>query len=364
MKVNVQVTTGWYKKLGEKIWTPWFIQFIHSRGYYNFYTSFSHERALSVSHRDAGVNYGKTAGPDSHLLEENSLDSSFLEMQPLSNLKWYDFCFREILPERVVWSFDELGPILKTVQKQETVIFVSLYEVLEMVTKNLLCNFERLNIKNFILIGAESEILVNLARRGHPVIVEDHFLRSLRTYKADQQDSNAQLINRILVKAHVIKKCLEYGYSCWVVDGNMLPVSSYPNIKSDPIYDYYAGKSSELFFARSSSSARKIWGDSLMSKVAAMVDSLLSQKKSTTFVHIMAKLLEQKGLMIKSIDETAIGVNNDSDSVKQSSLGGEKNIIFWSSEMGFDFIQKRLEELGMWMLDKDLSCKAVVCHQS
>lgn len=360
----MQVTTGWYKKMGERIWTPWFIKFIHSRGYYNFYTSFSHERALSVSHRDAGVNYGKTAGPDSQLLDENSLDSSFLEMQPLSNLKWYDFCFREVLPERVVRSFDELGPVLKSVQKQETIIFVSLYGVLEMVTRNLLCNFERLNIRSFILIGPESEFLFDLARRGHPVIVADHFLRSIRTYKADQQDSHAQLINKILVNAYVIKKSLEHGYSSWVVDGNMLPVSSYPCIKSDPSSDFYTGKSSELFFIRSTSSARKVWVDNFISKVAQTANSLWSQKKSTSFVLIMAKLLEQKGLMIKSFDETSIGVNIGTNNVGQSSLGGEKILVFWSTEMGFDLIQKRLEELGMWMVDNDLYCKAVVCHKS
>lgn len=76
------MTTGWYRKLGERIWTPWFIKFVHAHGYFNIYTNFLHERALSVSHRDAGVNYGKTAGPDSYLLDENSLDFNFLEMPP------------------------------------------------------------------------------------------------------------------------------------------------------------------------------------------------------------------------------------------------------------------------------------------
>lgn len=80
--------------MGERIWTPWFISFIHSRGYFNIYTNFLHERALSVSHRDAGVNYGKTAGPDSYLLDESSLDIDLLEMQPLTKLKWYDFYFK------------------------------------------------------------------------------------------------------------------------------------------------------------------------------------------------------------------------------------------------------------------------------
>lgn len=360
----MQVTTGWYKKMGERIWTPWFIKFIHSRGYYNFYTIFSHERALSVSHRDAGVNYGKTAGPDSQLLDENSLDFSFLEMQPLSNLKWYDFCFREVFPERVVRSLNELGPVLQSAQTEETIIFVSLYGVPELVARNLLCNFERLNIRNFILIGLKSEFLFDLARRGHPVIFADLVVKSIRTYKADQRDSYAQLINKILVNAYIIKKSLENGYSSWVVDGNMLPVRS-PYVEYDPIYDFYTGKSLELLFVRSSSSAQKTWVDKFISKIAETVDSLKSQsKKGTNYVHIMAKFLEQNGLMIKNVDEASIGVNIGTNNVNQSSLAPEKNLVFWSTGVGFDLIQKRLEELGMWMVDNDFSCKAVLCHKS
>ncbi|KAI7982060.1 hypothetical protein LOK49_LG15G02369 [Camellia lanceoleosa] len=134
------VTTGWYKKMGEKIWTPWFIKFIHCRGYFNLYTNFSQERAFSISHRDAGVNYGNTAGPDSYLPDEDFnlleragpdsylLDEDFnlLETQPLSKLKWYDFCFRQVLPDRVVRSFDELGSVLCSMQKLETIILVAM----------------------------------------------------------------------------------------------------------------------------------------------------------------------------------------------------------------------------------------------
>lgn len=363
------VTTGWYKKMGERIWTPWFIKFIHSRGYFNIYTNFLRERALSVSHRDAGVNYGKTAGPDSQLLDESSLDFNFLEMQPLSNLKWYDFCFREVIPGRVVRSIDELGSVLRTVQKQETIIFISLFGVSEVVTRNLICHFERLNIRNYIFIGPESEFLLDLSRRGHPVVNADKFLHSVRTYRSmTSQDSSAELIKEILVKAYVIKKCLEYRYNSWMVDGNMLSVSSELFLESiDPTYDFYVGKSFELIYVRSSSSAAKIWVDDLMSKVAAMVDSFTRKvsfsRDGNSFVYIAAKLLEQKGARMKRVDEIGFGlkINNN---VNQSSLGNGKKMVFWSAEIGMDLIQKRLQELGMWFVDSDTSCMAVVCHKS
>lgn len=366
----MQVTTGWYKKMGERIWTPWFIKFIHSRGYFNIYTNFLHERALSVSHRDAGVNYGKTAGPDSHLLDESSLDFNFLEMQPLSNLKWYDFCFKEVLPGRVVTSDAELGSVLYGVQNQKSIILVSLFGVSEPVTRNLLCHFERLNIWNYIFMGPESDFLLDLSRRGHPVINADKFLNSVRAYKSmTSQDSNAELIKEILMKTYVIKKCLEYRYNSWMVDGNMLFTSSDLFLETvDPTTDFYVGKRLELMHVRSSSSAEKFWTGALMSKVAEMVDSLMRKasisRDDMNFVYVAANLLEQKGVRIKRVDETSLGLNIDTNNVNQSSLGGGKNMVFWSSEIVLDLIQKRLQELGMWIVDGGFSCIAVVCHKS
>ncbi|KAK9273033.1 hypothetical protein L1049_017840 [Liquidambar formosana] len=363
------VTTGWYKKMGERIWTPWFIKFIHSRGYFNIYTNFQRERALSISHRDAGVNYGKTAGPDSSLLDESSLDFDLLEMQSLSNLKWYDFCFREVLPGRVVRSFYELGSVLYSVQKHETIVLVSLFTSSEMVIRNLLCHFERLNIWNYIFVGPKSDFLLDLARRGHPVIDADQFFNSIRASKLKGfQESSVELFKEILVKAYVIKKCLESRYNSWVVDGNLLFNSSDLFLDFvDPTYDFYAVKTVELFFVRGSSSVQEIWVDNFMYKVAAMVDSLMSRgsftREDINFVHVIVKLLEQKGVRIKSIDETSIGLKIDTSSGNGTSHMDVKKMVFWSSEMAWELVQKRLEELGMWILH-DSSCMAVVCNQS
>ncbi|XP_024188283.1 uncharacterized protein LOC112192668 [Rosa chinensis] len=315
--LNGMVTTGWYKKMGEKIWTPWFIKFIHTRGYFNIYTNFLHERALSASHRDAGVNYGKTAGPDSHILDESSLDLKFWDMQPLSDLKWYDFCFREIFPERVVVSLDELGSTLDSVQKHNTVIVVSLFGAKEMVIRNLLCHLETLNLLNYVLIGPESELLFDLARRGHPVITTNRFLESVGAHKLiSMKHSHVHTINEILVKVYVLQKCLQSGYSSWVVDGNMLPVSSDAFVESDHSYDIYI--------------------------------EILEQKK---------------GVRVKNLDETSFGVRIDNSRVNQS-LGDGKQVAFWSHDMASDLVQQRLQELGVWTVDDDFSCKAVICHQS
>lgn len=359
------MTTGWYKKMGERIWTPWFIKFIHSRGYFNIYTNFLHERALSVSHRDAGVNYGKTIGPDSQLLNETSLDFNFLEMQPLNNLKWYDFCFREVHPGRVVRNLDELGTVLMSVQRQETVLFVSLFGVSEIVTRNILCHFERLNTQNYIFFGPHSDLLFDLARRGHTVIDVDQFVNDAKVYKLTRfRDSNAELMKEILVKAYIIKKCMDYRYNMWFMNSNMLFAANDVFLEAvTPTLDIYIGKNMELFFSRSSSSMQKIWTDDFFNNFVTMLNKVSSNTESRKFGQVVPKLLEQMGVKIGIIDEANFAVNIGTSSINQTSSGTGKKIFYWSSEIGSDIIAKRLKELNMWLIDGDFSCTAVVCHQ-
>ncbi|CAJ2663272.1 unnamed protein product [Trifolium pratense] len=358
------VTTGWYKKIGEKIWTPWFIKFIQSHGYFNIYANFLHERALSVSHRDAGVNYGKTAGPDSQLLEERSLDFNILEMQPLSSLKWFDFCFREVRPGRYVRNVEELGALLHSLQKRDSIFLINLLGVSDAVVRNLLCHFERLNIRNYILMGPPSDSLFDLARRGHPVINVDQFVSSIGMNKLTSQGSSLETIKGIVAKAYVIKKFIENKYNTWVLHGSMLLTSDVLLESGDPKDDFCVANNLELFYAKSSPSSEKIWTNGFVSKVVAMADPL-GRKDSTTlsFVYIVTKLLEQNGASIRRVDETSFGMKIGSSGLGKSSLG-DKKLVYWSTEMELNSIQKRLEELNLWSIDSELSCTAVICHKS
>lgn len=354
--------------MGERIWTPWFIKFIQSHGYFNIYTNFLHERALSVSHRDAGVNYGKTAGPDSQLLDDRSLDFNILEMHPLSSLKWFDFCFREVIPGRVVTNMDELGLLLPSLNKQDCVFLVNLFEVSDSVARNLLCHFDRLNIRNYILLGPESDFLFDLARRGHPVINVDEFIKGVGLHKLASQGSQFEAIKSILAKAYVIKKCLENGYHLWVVDGNMLFLSADLFLESkDPNDDFFLASSLELLYVRSSSTAKKMWDNNFVLKVVSMAEDLarksLLSDGDLSFVHVMANLLEQNGAKFRKLDETTYGMKIGSANVNKSSLG-DKKLVYWSTEMGLESVQKLLEELNLWVVDQESSCTAVVCQKS
>ena len=97
-------------------------------------------------------------------------------------------------------------------QKQDTIILVSLFGASERVIRNLLCHFESFNIQNYIFMGPNSDFLLDLARRGHPVIDVDQFHSSVRAHKMKSlQDSDMEIKKYILVKAYVIQKCLESG---------------------------------------------------------------------------------------------------------------------------------------------------------
>lgn len=353
--------------MGERIWTPWFIKFIQSRGYFNIYTNFLHERALSVSHRDAGVNYGKTAGPDSQLLDERSLDFNILEMQPLRSLKWFDFCFREVLPGKVVRNMEELGSLLQSLQKQDSVFLVNLFGVPDPVARNTLCHFERLNIRNYILMGPPSDFLFDLARRGHPVIDVDQFISNVGLYKLTSQGSSFEAIKGILSKAYVVKKCIEKRYNTWVMRGNMLLTSNLLLESRDPNNDFFVANNLELFYAKSSSSSEKVWGNGFVSKVVAMADSLARKDSpihgGLSFVYVVTKLLEESGARIERVNENTFGMKIGSGKDSNSSLG-DKKLVYWSAETELDSIQKWLEELSLWVIDSDLSCTAVVCHKS
>ncbi|KAK8513401.1 hypothetical protein V6N12_052590 [Hibiscus sabdariffa] len=299
------VTTGWYRKMGERIWTPWFIKFIHSRGYFNIYTKFPDEKSLSVSHRDVGVNYGKTAGPDSQLLDANSFDSHFPEMKSLSTMKW-----------------------------QRKPFCLSAY------------------------LGCQ--------RQGHPVIDADRFLNNIRSSESVRiQESNSRLTKEILLKAYVVKKSLEFGYNTWVMDGDMVLVNNDLFQESvDPTDNLYAGESLDVFYVKNSPSAHKIWTDGFVHEIAVMVEKVsVARDSSRNFASVMRRALEQKGIRYKGIEEKSTGMKMDGQ-IQNQTLETNRKVVHWDKEMDTDSIRKQLQEMRLWVIDNDSSCRAVVCHNS
>ncbi|XP_076924005.1 uncharacterized protein LOC143586325 isoform X2 [Bidens hawaiensis] len=351
--LNGMVTTGWYKKMGDRIWTPWFIKFIHERGYFNIYTHFLNESALSVSHRDTGVNYGKTAGPDSNLIQESSRESDLFKLEPLRNLKWYDFCFREVVPDRIVTSVNELGPVLKSVQKRNGLVVVSVDQKSTALTRNLLCHFERLDVWNYIFVGPGADFLLDLARRGHAVVNADALFGTLKEYKS------SKLRKEVIVKALVVKTALEMKYDTWLLDHNMVPVKAdffVDSVKLDSTVDFYVGKRLGLLFARSSGSGT--WNDLFVNEIAQSVGG-------GGFGFMAGKLLERKGVRLQRFDEgLGFSVKIDAGNDNGALLKNDTKVVYWSSDTGSGLVQNKLESLGLWIMDGESNCKAVICHPS
>ncbi|KAL0390758.1 UNVERIFIED_CONTAM: hypothetical protein Scaly_0432900 [Sesamum calycinum] len=117
---------------------------------------------------------------------------------------------------------------------------------------------------------------------GHPVIDASQFSEFSQLAKSiNFQDSTVELIKEVLVKAYATRKSLELGYSTWLLDGNMLPISSDSFFDSfGHSNDFYIGKTAGLFFVRSSSSTLKIWADHFLYDVASLVDTLRKQSGS------------------------------------------------------------------------------------
>ncbi|CAN6443424.1 unnamed protein product [Victoria cruziana] len=359
------VTTGWYKRMGERIWTPWFIKFIHARGYYNIYTNLLQERALSVSHREAGVNYGRKVGPDSQLINSNSLDMDLWSMQPLSSLKRFDFCFREVIPGRIVKTLDELDPLLHSLQRDKTVIIVSLYRVSEASSRNLLCHFEGLGIRNYLILGHSGEFLYDLARRGHAVIDTEELIQVLGEHvlKSSWRSTSGR-IKEVVVTAYVIRKSTEMGYNAWLINGNMIPTSNIFSNFPQEMQEVATANELELSFFRSSAS--NFMDENFIVKLKSL-HSLTDGKWSSStpyFGQLAARFSQENRLPLQTIDISKFSYAMTGNDEKQASLGAGQKMVFWPADMNLNVLKGRLENLGLWAIDEELSCTSVVCHPS
>ncbi|KAJ9567293.1 hypothetical protein OSB04_003259 [Centaurea solstitialis] len=278
------------------------------------YTRISYTRPHSVS---------CSSGADWNQMQENSHESNFLKLEPL-----------------MVTSVHELKPVLQSVKKMNSLVLVF--------TRNLLCHFERLDICNYIFIGPSSGFLLDLSRRGHPVINVDRFLDGIKEYKSIKYGKE------ILVKAFVIKKALEMNSDTWVLDHNALPVKTDLFLDSfvvDSNIDIYIGRRLGLFFVKGSSSG--VWTDRFVNKIARMVNTEASKDKSG-FVSLVEKTLEMKGVRFERVDENGFGVEiNDNG----KSLKNETRVAFWSSDLRSGLIQERLVSLGLWITDDESNCR-------
>lgn len=84
----------WYRKLGEKIWSPYHTRWAYEQGMFNLYPNLPGRRALSDSHQDKGVTAGEDLGLSSTLIKK--LNKNDWVLLPVNALARYDFCFEQV----------------------------------------------------------------------------------------------------------------------------------------------------------------------------------------------------------------------------------------------------------------------------
>jgi len=89
------ITNTWFLKRGggRSVWSAWFMRFTAEKGWYSIYTNFPDRAALVVNHREKGINFKETKGPNSPLM--TSLEG--IEFPPtVESMPLYDFHFNRI----------------------------------------------------------------------------------------------------------------------------------------------------------------------------------------------------------------------------------------------------------------------------
>ncbi|KAJ7553951.1 hypothetical protein O6H91_06G119800 [Diphasiastrum complanatum] len=369
------ITTSWYKRLGQKIWTPWFIKFIHSRGYYNIYTNFLQERALSVSHRDEGVNYKRGAGPDSIIIRRNSTpDVDIWEMLPYRFLKKYDFCFHEVPPVRFVTGLDdsEIQALLSSLVVNNKLILVNFGGIAKALSKNWLCHVAKLGMKNYLVLGDDPIFSGDLARRGHAVM-QLSASQLLAKFRLSIEDHEVlDYILNDLTLTYVAQHALQMSYDVWLTTAGTLWLRDPPSQVVDMNADVHGREvngeeyDSRLLYIRSTNRTSLLW-DCVVEEILAAANSLLSDdQKQDLGKDMLGKALWKctRGLdiLVKTIDQDYYA--------NIQNISSKQNVAFLDMSTSMDRVEdsnlldliEKLKSADLWMLDHEFVCKGVFCQ--
>ncbi|KAI5063958.1 hypothetical protein GOP47_0020628 [Adiantum capillus-veneris] len=366
------VTTGWYHRSKERIWTPWFIKFAYSKGYFNLYTHFSNEQALSVSYRDKGVNTKKEAGPDSTLIgNENVSGLNSWEMKPLDQLKRYDFCFHEVKQGRLIENAQGVKTIVPSFEENGTVILVDAVGFREEVIRNWLCQFSKLSIRNFVILIQDRELEKSLLRQGHAVM---HLAPELlekeihRTLKHPTLKDKIVYIERALTVIQAVTMITHSGYNIWLTDvGTLWLANPFPLVHIDNAdilgFTWGTGVSSELLYIKGSKRMMSFWGNlyrNVLHQADFVANSISSNYKQNYLGVMIGNNMSKGTLSFKPLSTTlkvdlSVAYSNESDGPPK--LAAALLVGIPSN----DSYASALKSFGLWKLDEELVCTGVYC---
>lgn len=348
------VTNSWYKKLGERIWTPWFVKFTHSRGYFNLYTNFFEERALSVSHRELGSNYRKAVGPDSRLIDSKreGNDTMLWVMSPSKSLPQFDFCFRDVKIWELARALPELSPMLASMEVKNSVLLVNLIDVHSTLVRNWLCLMERLGLRKFVLLGDDNELTVDLARRGYATVSTEVFTAV---------ETAGSRLRRDMIAAQAVHEILSLGYSVWLTRADTVWVHNPFDTVVDTQVDIMGSQPLDsfhpalLYIQASQSSVWSKWVGN-MSVIARDV----SRRHSSVWLGFQDFITSNKNCRYEPLPRSLSGHFRDLGS---NTIASGKKVILLNGLQGrnLPLVVHTLKAAGLWTIDQDLACTRVYC---
>ncbi|KAG0631315.1 hypothetical protein M758_1G243300 [Ceratodon purpureus] len=354
------VTNSWYKKLGERIWTPWFVKFAHTRGYFNLYTNFLDERALSVSHREPGSNYKKAAGPDSELVntKEAGNDTMLWVMSPLKSLPQFDFCFRDVKIWNLARTPTELSPMLASMEMNNSVVLVNTVNVHSMLVRNWLCHMERLGMRKFVLLGDEGELISDLARRGYATVSSQLFTEA---------ETAVTRLRRDMIAVQAVHEILNQGYSVWLTRADTVwvenPIDTGVDVSrsgdvmgSIPLDGFHPA----LLYIKASQGILRVWSKWVgnISVIARDLSSSNSVSHRSVWPGLRSFITSNKNCHYSALPSYFSGSFRE-----LKSLASGKKVFLFNGIQGrnVSLVVHTLKAAGLWTIDKDLACKRVYC---
>ncbi|KAL2651335.1 hypothetical protein R1flu_019463 [Riccia fluitans] len=343
------LTTDWYREHGEKMWTPWFVKFVHSRGYYSLYTNFLKDRVLSVSHRSESPKTKIYAGCDSDLIGPNStFDLEIFHMAPMKTIKRYDFCFKEVMAGRFANNSENFPQVLRPVHKNKVVLMLSTLGVPESLVRNWVCTLRKLGVTNYLFFGEDVTLLQDLARRGHASL---QFEFSERLKGDSEKEVDAVLT------------VLKLGYNVWFARTDMIwagnPLSLFDLERSDMIGT--ANPKLNLFYVKSTQETIDAWSffHKQLSKVVEEGSRLLNF--GTAREAFVQKCDSEKKIRVAPLDKVVFLSAEKLTALPAAGGVEQAGQVVLFNQLTSRELARKATQLLLWNLDDDLACTSVIC---
>lgn len=349
--VDGMVTTDWYREHGEKMFTPWFVKFAYSKGYFNLYTNFLRDRVLSVTHR--GGKLKKYAGCDSVLIWQNgTYDIDIWHMAANWHIKKYDYCFKEVRIGRFANYSSDVSWVMESTQQNNQLLVVSAVGVPEVLVKNWLCHIRKLGIENYVVVSEDPVLLDDLSKRGHATM---------------RIENRLGLKENVEKEVSVVSDLLALGYDIWFTRADAVWAGNPVALVDTNGVDVTGVENPELslFFIRKTEKTISLWGTLKEELSNVPGDGSRASNLERARVKFVNSCQQDGEVRVQNLDQV---VFTDGEQLSQppdlndgDSANGQVYVfseLRWQKDWE---IKNRLRDLDFLNVDDDLACTTLTC---